>query len=311
MRWILLCLFWPASLVAQGAVDIDMSPALAEAREKWIARDYDGIYDVIRAEAEAGSPVAQNILGASLTEKDGSRGLSYDAQAGFDWYQKARAQGYARAVFNLSLFWKDDHAGFGIDYDKAWARAEEAAELGYAAAYNLMGDMHVHGHGVEVDNAKALKYYRKSADLGFSGGYREIGYAYFHGRGVDKNIPLMLAHLEQAVILGDTKSLPDLAYAYEGNFGVKQDLLKSYLLYQRALDMRIPRAAYELAWFAEYDGYAGFWHDRVEAYGYCLLAIDWGHKISDGEIAEECAKIAEGLSDAEQTRSRAFGDSFK
>lgn len=311
MRWVLFVLLWPFAAVAQGTVDVEMSPALAEAREKWIAREFDGIYDVIRAEAEAGSPVAQNILAASLSEKDGSRGLPYDPAASFEWLQKARAQGYARAVYNLSLFWKMDHDGFGLDYAKARTRAEEAIEMGYVPAHNLLGDMYTHGHGVEADPASALEQYRRSADLGYAGGFREIAYAYYDGRGVTKNIPLMLAHLETAVIMGDTKALADLAYAYEGNFGVERDLLKAYMLYQRGLEFRIARAAYELAWFIDYEEFNGFWTDPVAAYGYCLLSIDWGYTLSEGNLVLECAKLAENLSEADRATARAFADARK
>lgn len=306
---LVLCL--PIAVLAQGDLDIEISDDLAEARQAWIERGYDGIYDVIRAEAEAGNPVAQNILGASLTEKDGGRGLPYDPAAGLAWYEKAAAQDYVRAIYNMALFWKRDHEGFGNDHTRAQELAERAAAMGYTPALNVLGDMHVHGEGVEKDDAKALEYYRRSADAGYSGGYREVGYAYFYGRGVPVNKALSYTYLDTAVSLGDTKSLPDLAFMLEGNEGVKQDLLKSYLLYQRAMQFRIPRAAYELAWFTEYEGYPGYWHDEVQGYGYCLLAIDWGHTISDGDIRVECAKIAEGFSEAQLAEARAFAESWQ
>lgn len=306
-----LVLAIPGALMAQGQVDVEMSDALAAARAAWIRGEYDGIYEVITSEAKAGNPVAQNLLGATLTQKDGSRGLPYDPAAGREWYLKAAAQDYVRAVYNLSLFWKNDHTGFGNDYARALELAQQSAEMGYVPSYNLLGDIYTHGRGVEKDEVTALEFYRKSADLGYSGGFREVGYAYFHGRGVEKNMALVHTYLDQAVALGDTKSLPDLAYLLEGNEGVGQDLLKSYLLYRRALEFRSPRAAYELAWFVEYDGYPGFWHDKVQGYGYCLLAMDWGYTISDGDITLECAKIADGFTTSQIDRARAFADSVK
>jgi TPR repeat protein len=211
----------------------------------------------------------------------------------------------------MSLFWKNDHDGFGIDYDKALAFAHQAIDLGYVAGWNLLGDMHSNGHGVEEDKVKALEFYRKSADLGHAGGYREVGYAYYHGDGVDQNMALVLTYLDQAVALGDTKSLPDLAYLYEGNDGIGRDLTKSYLLYRRALEFRMPRAAYELALFANYEGYPGYWHNKVEAYGYCLLAIGWGHTLSEDNITLECAKIAEGFSDKQIAKAQSFAKALK
>ncbi|ETA53094.1 hypothetical protein P279_05155 [Rhodobacteraceae bacterium PD-2] len=81
---------------------------------------------MIRAEAEAGNPVAQNILGASLSEQDGGKGLDYDPERALDWYEKAVAQGYDRALYNMALFWQEENPGYGPDYDKAAALAEQA-----------------------------------------------------------------------------------------------------------------------------------------------------------------------------------------
>ena len=44
---------------------------------------------------------------------------------------RAADQGFARAFHNLAIFWQEDHTGFGVDYARARALAEEAIALGF------------------------------------------------------------------------------------------------------------------------------------------------------------------------------------
>lgn len=307
-----LCLFTLAgSVAAQGALDQPVSPELAEAREAWLNGRYEGIFEVIRAEAEAGSPVAQNIMGASLSEQDGSKGLDYDPEAALDWYGKAVAQDYDRAVYNMALFWQEEHPGHGPDYAKAQALAEQAVEMGNPYALNLLGDMAFHGQGQEADAAKAVGYYRRAADLESGPGLREMGYAHYHGNGVPVDMTLARAYMERAVAAGDRKAIPDLAWLYEGNDGVGQDLVKAYLLYRLGVERGVAKAAYELGLFVAWEEYEGFWHDPVKGYGYCLLGVDWGHVLEDGDVAAECETLAEDLTEAQRTTARAFAEAQK
>ncbi|MBY6114709.1 sel1 repeat family protein [Mameliella alba] len=302
---------WPMVAPAQGTLDVPISAALAEARDAWLDGRYDGIWQTVRESAEAGNPVAQNILGASLTEKDGGKGLAYDPARGLEWYRRAAEQGYARAHFNMALFWQNDHDGFGVDFDQMRAEAEKAIALDYPEAWNLLGDMYYHGRGVAEDKAQALAMYRKGADAGTFNGLREVGYAYYHGNGVAPDVDLSRLYLERAVAAGDRKSIPDLAWLYEGNDGIAQDLLKSYLLYMMGVERGVPKAAYELGLFVAWKDYEGFWHDPVKGYGYCLLSLDWGHTLSDGDAAAECEEIAEGFDAGQRAAARAFADTLK
>lgn len=306
-----LIALWPLAAPAQGALDAPVSPALAEARDHWLNGRYDGIWDTVRQEAEDGHPVAQNMLGAGLSEKDSGQGLPYDPAAALDWYGRAAAQGFARAHFNMALFWQEDHAGFGIDYAKAREEAETAVALDYPQAYNILGDMAHHGRGTPADMVQALEWYRKGADAGTFNGLREVGYAYYHGNGVTEDVDLSRLYLERAVAAGDKKAIPDLAWLYEGNDGIAQDLVKSWLLYRLGVERGVPKAAYELGLFVAWADYKGHWHNPVQGYGYCLVAIDWGHTLNDADIAEECELLAEGFDDDQRAAARAFAEDIK
>lgn len=306
-----LIALWPLAVPAQGTLDAPLSPALAEARAHWLNGRYDGIWDTVRAAAEDGQPVAQNMLAAGLTEKDGGQGLAYDPAQALAWYERAATQGFARAHFNMALFWQADHTGFGIDYAKARAQAQQAIALDYPQAYNILGDLSFHRRGTPQDKAQALAWYRKGADAGTFNGLREVGYAYYHGNGVAQDVDLSRLYLERAVAAGDRKSIPDLAWLYEGNDGIAQDLLKAWLLYRLGVERGNAESAYELGHFVAWEDYKGHWHDKVQGHGYCLLAIDWGHEVSDGDIAEDCEKLAEGFDADQRAAARAFADKVK
>lgn len=301
----------PAGVRAQGQIELAMPPALAEARTRWLAGRYDGIWDVIRRAAEDGHPVAQNMLGVSLTDPEGAQGLPYDPAAAHGWYLKAADQGFARAHFNLAIFWQKDHPGFGIDPDKSRARAEEAIALGYPHANTVIGDLYKTGLVGPADPARAFEYYRRAADGGAFNGYRMTGYAYLNGEGVEKDAELGALYLERAVRAGDSVPLRDLAFLYEGNEGVPQDLVKAYLLYRLGVERGRADAAYELGLFVAYEEYAGFWHDPVRGYGYCLLALDRGFTLEDGGAEAECAALADGFDAVERAAARAFADGLR
>jgi TPR repeat protein len=138
-----------------------------------------------------------------------------------------------------------------------------------------------------------------------------VGYAYYHGNGVAPDVGMSRVFLERAVAAGDRKSIPDLAWLYEGNDGVEQDLLKAWMLYRLGVERGVARAAYELALFAAWGDYPGIWHDPVKGYGYCLVAMDWGHSLSEGDLAEECAALTEGFDDTHRAAARRFADQVK
>ncbi|WP_425102101.1 tetratricopeptide repeat protein [Tropicibacter sp. S64] len=313
MRAVFLCLWLglPGAVAAQGEIDLPMSPALEQARDNWLAGRYDGIWPVIEAEAAAGSPVAQNLLGVGLTEQDGGQGIAYDPERGFAMLQAASDAGFLRATYNLAMVYGEAHPGFGPDYGKKKALAEAAVRAGYDAGQTLLGDLYHGGQGVDQSYETALHHYRLAADAGVPGGLRAVGYAYYRGEGVHEDVGLARLYLDRAVAAGDKGAIRDLAWLYEGNDGVQRDLVKAYLLYREGVRRGDARSAYDLGGFVAWAGYEGYWHDRVQGYGYCLLAIDWGHTVDDGEIAANCEEMAEGFTDAERATARAFADGLK
>ena len=108
-----------------------------------------------------------------------------------------------------------------------------------------------------------------------------------------------------------TAYFDDVSGLYEGNDGIAQDLLKSYLLYRMGVEKGVAKAAFELGLFVAWEDYEGFWHDPVKGYGYCLLGLDWGHSLEEGDAAADCEEIAEGFDETRRATARAFAESLK
>lgn len=149
---------------------------------------------LIRAGAEAGVAEAQAVLGQMLLDAG-------DAAQGFDWFNKAAAQGHLMA---LNMVGRCYDLGWGVDVNKRragecfriaaergldWAMYnyatalalgegvtedkvaalgwfEKAAALGNAKAINHVGSFHEDGWVVPRDRAKAAKYYARAAEGG-------------------------------------------------------------------------------------------------------------------------------------------------
>lgn len=284
----------------------EISAELSQARERYLSGDFRGIWAVVQQEAEAGEPIAQNMLGAALTTQDGTKGLDYDPAAGLDWYERAAAQNLDKAVYNLALFWQEEHDGFEPDYDLSQVLAEKAAALGYVHAPVLIGDMYAAGKGFEQDDLKALIHYRRAADMGSYSGLRAVGYAYFHGQGIERDITQTRLYLDRAVAAGDTRSIPDLAYLYEGDEGIAADPLRAYTLYLYGVNRGNAKAAMWLAKFSTDTRFDGVWRDPVKGYAYCLKALSLG--FDDDDSRAQCDGMASNLSVKQRATAQALAE---
>lgn len=306
-----LCLMLAAGVAsAQESAPVTEGPAQAAALEAWQNGRYATAREALESAAEAGDPMAQTLLGQAMATPDHRSGLALDPEAALALFDKAIAAEHAPALTAKARLLAQDLPGREPDYAQARTLAEQAAEQGDAEALTLLGDMARLGQGQEAAPEVALDFYRRAADQGAASGLREMGYAHYHGTGVPVDMALARAYLESAVAAGDRRAIPDLAWFYEGNDGVGQDLLKAYLTYRLGVERGVARAAYELGLFVAWEEYAGFWHDPVKGYGYCLLGVDWGHVLEDGDAAAECETLAEPLTEEQRSAGAAFAESL-
>ncbi len=136
---------------------------------------------------------------------------------------------------------------FGIakDYNFAMDLIKEAAEYGIPEAlaiegYSLLTDGY--------DNTKAFDYLKSASESGITKAFSLLASLYFEGVGTDKDENAAYQLFERAANLGDPVGKEAVADFYRLGYVVKQDMAKSFSLYQEASDYS-PRAKYLQACF--------------------------------------------------------------
>lgn len=253
---------------------ITANPDSMEARA-WLARihfyygEYQQVMDLVEPAADAGNPLAQQMLGDILI--DGLGGIAVDearaiemltasADAGFapgqnslgvsyergqgvpqndaraaKLYAAAAKQGLAVAEVNLGMFYAD-----GIGVPENDVRATElfmsAAEKGDAGGMNSLAVSYEIGEGIEQDYALALDWYRKASAAGSVIAGANIGNLYVQGLGVEQDYGQALKWISKAASEGNSYGQFLLGGLYENGQGVATDLDKAVDLYTQAAD---------------------------------------------------------------------------
>jgi hypothetical protein len=116
----------------------------------------------LRARAEAGDADAQALYGQLLLD---GNGVTKDAAGGFDWFNRAAAQGHPMA---LNMVGRCYDLGWGVTVDKARAADcyRVAAERGLDWAMYNYATLLALGHGVPQDKKAALAWFERAAKLG-------------------------------------------------------------------------------------------------------------------------------------------------
>ena len=130
----------------------------------------------------------------------------------------------------------------------------KAAELGYAPAQYLMGDLFYYGRDVpedEVewlqkvarqglapikDQTEAAKWYRKAAEQGFADAQRNLGDSYYDGEGVPQDYTEAAKWYRKAAEQGDAGAQWWLGSMYEDGEGVPQDYTEAAKWYRKAAE---------------------------------------------------------------------------
>ena len=137
-----------------------------------VAKDDAKAFTWYRAAAEAGSRVAQRVVGSAYL---GGQGTERDLVAAVLWLTKAAQAGDAGAQSNLG----DMHATCtGITQDDAiaadWYR--KAADQGLLRAQAALALFYETGRGVAADDAEAATWYRRAAMAGYQPAYARLGH---------------------------------------------------------------------------------------------------------------------------------------
>jgi TPR repeat protein len=100
------------------------------------------------------------------------------------WYERAAADGSAKAQFLLGRMYEQGMAGRTRDLKKAAKMYEKAAAQGHALAQFALGALYLNGRGVARDPAVAAKWFTASAEQGVREAQFDLGYLLDRGIGV-------------------------------------------------------------------------------------------------------------------------------
>lgn len=150
--------------------------------------------------ARRGHPVAQYNLGVMHLRRElpGAQ-----ARIGRHWLEKAAAQGFVTAQFDLGQGWETGRFAARPDLRRALEWYERAALAGSTAAQLEMGTAHYLGRGRPRAAATALAWYRQAAVQGDEGAMYLVASMYEAGEGAAADERLARYWYERAAQAGD------------------------------------------------------------------------------------------------------------
>jgi hypothetical protein len=125
--------------------------------------------------------------------------------------------------------------------EEAVALYRDAAEKGYSAARDYLGDAYKYGTGVAKDGAEALLLYRQAAEGGYAPAFFDEGSLYWDGIGTGVDRAEAVPWFERGADQGDPLSHGRIAELYEIGDQLPQDLEKA--LFHHAIETRLFEAA--------------------------------------------------------------------
>ena len=178
-------------------------------------------FEVIKAAAVSGDPIAQFYLGQRYEE---GKDVEQDNRQAFYWYKQAAEQGDVYAQFNVGNMY---YSGRGVegDDDQSFIWFRKAAEQGDADAQLNVGFMYENGEGVEEDQKQAFIWYLKAAEQGLADAQFMVGDRYKNGEGVKADDGEAFIWFYKAAQNGDYSAKINLASAYLLGSGVKKDVI--------------------------------------------------------------------------------------
>jgi len=135
------------------------------------------------------------------------------------------------AIYNLGCFYSRGSHGFPQDYTKALKLYHRAGELGYANAYNHIGNAYHNGRVVEIDKKKAKYYYQLAAIEGDSMARNNLGIC----EACIGNMDSAIKHFMIAIQGCRPQSLNMMRKLYRDGYATKDDYMKALQTYQTYL----------------------------------------------------------------------------
>lgn len=267
----------PLTPIEADQIPGDFAAAMAEAaqaRAQFLAGDHAAALEALRPMADAGNPVAQNLVGIALTELNAAYG-PYDRDAGFAYLRAAAEQDFGPAMHNLADTFEEDHGDLAPNPEEAFRWYLAAAELGYPYAFYDAGHALVNGNGVVADVAAGRAWIERALDGPERMHALEmLGDLAYYGEGQDEDLAQALDYYLQSAEAGSAQAAFNAAYQYYWGEGTSLDDAAAIPLLELAV--------------------AG---DVLEAYGYLALLLrqDAGDHPADPVRARAVAMVGDDL----------------
>jgi len=149
-------------------------------------RSEEQAFVMFRRAAEHGDAEAQWEVGDRFVR---GKGTTSDIDSAREWFLKAADQGYPAAQNSLGNIFSHGLCRDGKDEEEALRWFSRAAWQYHAPGMKSMGDMFLHGRGVERDDFEAARWYRLAIEQGadYAPALKALGDLYSSGRGVFKD----------------------------------------------------------------------------------------------------------------------------
>lgn len=198
---------------------------LAGIQKTWIRGSYGPVAHTLHlttceATAASTSPEVQAYGHRREGEARQAAGRPSDA---LQAYKAASKLGDAVAMVQMGLASQQGWGGIPIDYGRAMAWYQGAAQLGNPQAMNNIGALYHNGLGVTKDYVQAKTWYLRAAEYNRASAMENLGSLYYHGRGVAKNYAEARQWFTRAANLGSVGAMFNLGILYEHGRGVARD----------------------------------------------------------------------------------------
>ncbi len=275
-----------------GACLAQTEEEVAAARLVYIEGDYATALEVLRPAAEAGNANAQNLMGDAY---DTGSGVTLDPMLAREWWERAAAQDFDKAVYNLGLLYAEGRDGIPPDYEKAIEYYDRAIALDYPRAMNNRARLHDQGLGGPADPEAAAELYARAAEMGLPTAQNNLGLAYLNADGVDEDLGRAVGLFREAAAGGYMGAVNNLGAAYVYGYGVAPDPMAALALYRMAAERGAPQAALNMAYMLIEDAPEA-WRYPAEGWAWCLAALD--RATADHDFADDCEYLRGLLDDA-------------
>lgn len=160
----------------------------------------------------------------------------------------------------------------------------EAAQSGYAAAWESLGNMAENGEYIDKDFRKAMEFHRKAADAGNAAGQHAVGVLYDFGDGVAQNTREAMYWYRKAAEQGHAEAQNNLAWNYMNAEGIQNDPYEAAFWYRKSAEAGYVGAQYSLG-VLYLDG-MGVTKDKQRAFQWWRKAAEAGDEQSIEALKE-------------------------